>query len=364
MDPIISDINEENGYLRFTLENVNTSIANALRRIIISEIPTVVIRTFPYDKNDVSIEINNTTLNNEIIKQRLGCIPIHIKDLSIHLEDYLLELNKTNTSSEIEYLTTEDIKIKNVKIDKYISETELQKIFPKNIITNDFILINRLKPKISNDIKGEQMKLTAKMSVGTAKEDGRYNVASTISYAFSIDSAKQNSAWLKYKSGLNTEIDIEKEKQNWYLHDGKRFVKSNSFDFIIETIGVYTNMELIKKACDIMIQKFNYINNLIDKQELPIKETVNTLNNCYDITLKNEDYTLGKVLEYLLHEQYYANNNILTYVGFKKFHPHDDESIIRISFKNSVKDISVINEYIKNINIMGIKIYEKISNLF
>lgn len=364
MDPIISNINEESGALRFTLENVNTSIANALRRIIISEIPIAVIRTFPYDENDVTIDINTTTLNNEIIKQRLGCIPIHIKDLSIPLDDYLLELNKINSSSEIEYVTTGDIKIKNVKTDKYISENELRKIFPKNSLTNDYILINRLKPKISNDIKGEQMKLTAKMSIGTAKEDGRYNVASTISYAFSVDPAKQNSAWLKYKSQLSNDVDIEKEKQNWYLHEGKRFIKENKFDFIIETIGIYTNMELIKKACDIMIEKINNINNLIDKQELPIKESLNTLVNCYDITLSNEDYTLGKVLEYLLHEQYYANNNILTYVGFKKFHPHDDDSIIRVAFKNPVKDISIIYEYIKNINIMGIKIYEKISNLF
>ena len=31
-------------------------------------------------KNDVDIEINTTRLNNEILKQRISCIPIHIAD--------------------------------------------------------------------------------------------------------------------------------------------------------------------------------------------------------------------------------------------------------------------------------------------
>ena len=51
-----------------------------VRRIIIAGIPTIVIRTMPHENNDVDIEINTTRLNNEILKQRISCIPIHIGD--------------------------------------------------------------------------------------------------------------------------------------------------------------------------------------------------------------------------------------------------------------------------------------------
>ena len=78
MDPKISDLSQDDNYLQFKLSGVNVSIANALRRIILSEIPTVVFRTSPHEQNLVNIEINTSRMNNELIKQRLSCIPIHI----------------------------------------------------------------------------------------------------------------------------------------------------------------------------------------------------------------------------------------------------------------------------------------------
>ena len=81
MEPVISKISDESPLLKFTLSGVNVSIANAIRRIILSEIPCIVFRTSPYEKNDAKIEINTTRMNNELIKQRLTCIPIHFSDV-------------------------------------------------------------------------------------------------------------------------------------------------------------------------------------------------------------------------------------------------------------------------------------------
>ena len=42
---------------------------------------------------------------------------------------------------------------------------------------------------------------------------------------------------------------------------------------------------------------------------------------------------IGKVIEYILHNEYYlSGDRVLDYVGFIKMHPHDTDSIIRISF--------------------------------
>ena len=45
MEPKVADFVTDDNYLKFTLSGVNVSIANALRRIILSEIPTIVFRT-------------------------------------------------------------------------------------------------------------------------------------------------------------------------------------------------------------------------------------------------------------------------------------------------------------------------------
>ncbi len=47
MNPMIKDIKTDNGYLTFNLSGVDVSVANAIRRIILSEIETVVFRTAP-----------------------------------------------------------------------------------------------------------------------------------------------------------------------------------------------------------------------------------------------------------------------------------------------------------------------------
>ena len=57
--------------------------------------------------------------------------------------------------------------------------------------------------------------------------------------------------------------------------------------------------------------------------------------NSFDIKLVGEDYTIGKVIEYVLHEEYYKKQKLLSYVGFIKKHPHDNYSIIRIAFNDT-----------------------------
>ena len=113
MNPNVTNINEEDGVLKFRLTGVNMSLANALRRIILSEIETVVFRTAPYNESKATIEKNTSRLNNELIKQRLSCVPIHIKDTSsFPIQDYVMELDvKNETDSDI-YVTTEDFKVK------------------------------------------------------------------------------------------------------------------------------------------------------------------------------------------------------------------------------------------------------------
>ena len=77
----VANVVESDYTTTFTLSGVDKRIANALRRIILSEIRCVAMRTMPVDKCDVNISKNTCRFNNEIIKQRLSCIPVHITDM-------------------------------------------------------------------------------------------------------------------------------------------------------------------------------------------------------------------------------------------------------------------------------------------
>jgi len=333
---LLSFKGEENGILDFTIESINVSFINGIRRVILSDIPTLVFHCFPHDQNDADIHTNTTRLNNEVLKQRLSCIPIHISDASLPYKELIVEINMKNDSENTIDVTTEHFKIKNISSGKYLQESAVRKIFPPCPITGDYIVFARLRPKVSTIAPGEELSISAKMSLHTAGEDGTFNVASTCAYKFTVDKMKQDQIWQNKLAEISAEEKADPDvlallQQNWYNHEGLRYFKKDSFDFKLETIGVYTNEELVQKACEILIQKLKNIHDTIEDEGI-IEKSISTIPNSVDIKLINTGYTVGKIIEYMLHKNNYQGEKEknLTYVGFRKNHPHDEDSVIRM----------------------------------
>lgn len=373
LNPKVDIIGKEKGIYKFTLSNTNLSIANAIRRIILSEIPVFGMKETYNGKKMIHILENTSQFNNQILIQRLGCIPVHIDDIEKNVDNLLIELKVENTSNELMYVTTNDFTIKQIldddKIAGELSKKNVEKIFPNDPITKDFILFSRLKPKITQDILGEKINLTVKLSKCKAYEDGRYNVVSVCAYGYTPDPVQIQNEEDKFEMELKnknmTEETIEYELTNWRNHTSKRYYKENSFDFQIENIGIYSNEKLLQLACNIMINKVNKVINDVKTTKIPIKSENIALENSFDITLVNEDYTLGKVLEYILHYKYYLELGQLSYVGFLKPHPHDTDSIIRIAFKNkNVADKNDVYTMLLDTCDIAIKIFETIKAEF
>lgn len=372
--PKIHSIGENNNKLHFTLENVNVSIANAIRRTLLTDIPTVVIKTELYEENQCNIEINTTRHTNEIIKHRLSCIPIHMdfEEHDILPDNYILEVDVKNENPEIIYVTTEDFKIKHKTTQKYLSKQETNKIFPPNNISNCYIDFVRLLPKVSDTIPGAQIKLTADFSIATARDNAMFTVVSTSSYSNTIDVAAGENAWKtieeKYKKEEMKEDDIKFHKKNFYILDTQRYYLQNSFDFIIQSIGVYENIDIVYYSCNIIKTKLQErIDQLDTGTGIIIVKSETTMQNSFDIILKNEDYTIGKIIEYILHENFINNKNkeelLMVYCGFNKSHPHDLDSIIRISY-NIPATTDIVKGHIRTVLNEGIELYNKISLYF
>ena len=353
--------------LLFTLSGINVSLANAIRRTILSDIPLVVFRTSPYEKNKANIISNTSRLNNEILKQRLSCIPIHIKEVEgFPLKNYILEVNVENITDTTMFVTTENFVIKDVATGKPINESKIREIFPADDYTGYYIDFVRLRPKISDELPGEKIHLTCEFSVGDAKEDGMFNAVSTCSYGFTVDTVAQEAILEKYKQTWKdegkTKEEVDFESKNWKLLDGMRVTRKDSFDFIIQSIGIYDNVELVHKACEILIEQFKYQDTLIEKDELKIEKSQNTMSNSFDIILENEDYTIGKVLEYFLYTKFYETK-LLTFCGFKKMHPHDSYSIIRVAYKDAI-EISTIRGHLKECIDESVQVFIRVKKEF
>jgi len=372
MSAKLANLKEEDDILTFTIQDIDVSYINAIRRTILSDVPIVCFKTTPYEENKANITINTTRLNNEIIKQRLSCIPICIKDLAIPFKNYLLELDVENKTDTAIYVTTKDFKIRNTTTDTYLEEEDLRKIFPPYIPPTGkgeyFIDFVKLRPRISDELPGERIKLTCELSVSTARDDSMFNITATCSYGCTPDEAKINTELgirkHKWAEEGKSEKEINFEATNWKLLEGMRYVKRYSFDFILQTLGIYDNTEIIIKSCEILNDKFVDQLRLLESDELEIKTAEATMENCYDVVLVNEDYTVGNILNYEIYSTYYSDLKKVSYIGFKKMHPHDSDSLLRIALVEQNLGKEYVKQILKNIMNQVIRNIQQIKGLF
>ena len=370
MNPALTTVAEDHELLTFTLSNLNVSLANALRRTILNDIPTVVLGTDIYQDNSCTIKTNTGRLHNELVKQRLSCIPVHIteeKEMDSFPKEYILVLDVKNERDTMIIVTTEDFKIKQKNGGKFLSQDEVRSIFPPDTMTRDFIDIVRLRPKIGDTIPGEQISLTCEFTVKTAKINGMYNVVSKCSYGNTIDPEKADEAWenrqIKLAEENLTKEEIEFQKRNFYLLDAQRYFTPDSFDFQLQSVGVFDNKIIIKKACRILQDFFLTMYKNLESEVVPINTSLTTVENSFDIILMDADYTVGKVLEYILYDKFFEGTAILSYCGFKKIHPHDTDSIIRLAYKEPTEK-HLVKQHLRDACTAAAEVFLKINDMF
>jgi hypothetical protein len=299
----ISSVSEHLGILSFTMANTNKSIANALRRTIIGSLPAVVMK-----QENCKISVNTTRFNNEILKQRLASIPVHIPPDS-NLETYSIHLKKSNATSSVVYVTSEDFEVtSNGKI-------VASPFHPSAIGT--YIDILRLRPKM--ELAVEAIELTATLSLATGNQSGTFNLANC-SYICTVNEVEAEHRWAK------TGNSNKDEYLDWKMLDAKRCIIPDSFDVSVESIAIYSNKQIVQMAC-ILLQKELTV---YKESELSIHVSETTMENCIDIKFDNCDYTIGKLLEYNLFSTLFPAK--ISYISFIKNHPHDLSGFLRIAF--------------------------------
>ena len=353
--------------LEFTIRAIDVSTVNAIRRTILSDIPTVVFRTSPPEKDLCVIHKNSTSLNNEIIKHRLGGLPIHhLHTLTDeYLSSIIMELNVENTTDQYMMVTSKDFRIKSKTDNTYLPAEEVIKIFPPSKIVQDAFGIDsyfdlvRLRPKL-NDMPGDKIHLTCEFSWGAAFEDSNFNVVSTCAYSYLRDEEQVATEYAKKRNELEAlsleASEVEFKLRDWMLLDSYRYIVNTEFNFVIETLGVYTNKQLLVNAVNIILHTLQTVD-----EHLVVER--GTGRGEYRVLLYKDDYTIGKLIETTMYKTYFENDRLVSYIGFKKTHPHDDYVTIRVHYPEDLGETypTIIIGHIQNalVNTMGTLEYIK-----
>lgn len=231
--PQLKNVQINKDILTFTLEDVPSSFANALRRIFLAEIPT-------FSPDEFIVEKNTSPFTKEFITNRIGLIPVLQKNI-----------NNVDTLSLIAAGKHNDI-----------IEIMSDQIVPKNILSPTELIV-KLK---GNSEKIEEFNVKFKLIKGTPQKNAKWACCTIATYIIeNVD-----------------KIDNPP--------------KNNKFNFTVESRGVFETKKLLPLAFKVMEDKLKIFKEALNNPDSDKVIVKLIINNFYLITIENEDHTLGNLL--------------------------------------------------------------------
>ena len=264
------------------------------------------------------------------------------EEQQLAVDDYELVIKTRNDTPNVVMITTDDFQIRKKSDSSMLPKEHVAAIFPMNSITRMPIDFGRMRGKIAGFIPAEELDLTCSFKIDTAATDGGYSVVSKATYQCTVDKPAAEEAEQQYiakerednrESMTDKELTeyIEYKTADFRLLDKKRYVKKDSFDFHIVSIGVYSPDVIVTMACTILIQKLDGLVESIEQNKLAIESFPQ---HFYEVTIPNDTFTMSKLIEFGLLDTYFERNNeksILSFCAVKRSHPHNTSAVLRIA---------------------------------
>jgi len=344
----------DNQYM-FTVTPIHVSYVNTLRRIILTGVESVAFRsdmTSTGTTTDVLVQQNDTPMTNEMLADRIGLLPIYVKEpLTWKKENYVFTLDVEGSTDKQKYVTSSDFKITESMPDEkdetetFSREIASSELFPPHPLTQQTPLIAILQPSTPP----QRIHITAVASVGTGREHARFSSVSQCSYEYSLDNTPERieamfTNWLQVSKKIGA-IDNKSERyaqlqrefntmqiKRCYLMNEKQ--QPYSFDFTVESAGPLSVEYIVKRACEVGDNMCSQFIN-ISKNNIPKEITVSPADSRiigFDFLIRGHDHTLGNLLQTWLVENHIEGNAEprIMYAGYSVPHPLRDEMILRI----------------------------------
>lgn len=386
MSVYVENIVEYDGKLTFNIREAETCVVNSLRRACLSNIKTLVFKGFPHHESSINIIKNTTNFNNEYLKHRISCIPI-MRNKTNQFDQFkenhkiVLHVKNEKGNQEKKYVTTKDFVLVNKQGNEAVQSDLKDLLFPPDPISGEHILVCVLHPNHNlSDSEVEELNFEAEFEIGCAQENSCWNVVHNCTYEF-----LRNEPEISKRANA---IEDKMEKRDFEILDAQRIYYKNEYKFTVESLGIFTNRELMVKSCEYIIRKLKLIIQYTNDNELAnvqtkeeyisasndgtksaeeIEEYQNMYCNIYAeddffvFELKEDDYTIGKLIEVYLYNSY---KEIMDFVGFKKNHPVQPNAHIYIHYKTEQSRKKIIFFHIKETAIYLQQIFKEIHSSF
>jgi DNA-directed RNA polymerase subunit L len=287
---------------------------NGLRRIILANIPTVVIR-------DVQILENTTQMPHEMLKHRMEMLPVNVTpDESHTIKDAKIEL-RIVIASENKTITTDDFTV----------ESGREGILMKDPEFDQPCLFLKIR-------KGESVHMTARLAV----EDQDVSQVETSTTAWHIDPEMAKTERKKYIEDHKEDKDAGRYFDNFlvqrcYSRDEKK--RPNWFDLHIKSVGVLKARDILKMAVQILKR---YIAEYMTEALKNITREKDE--GTYRISVNTGGHTVGVLMQEVIY------HDDVQFVAYDIPHPLKSEMVLRFNTKHTPEKIletarKTIDEY-------------------
>ena len=338
----------------------NVTLANVLRRIIVSATSSVGFRTEPPEKSDITISVNTTPLVNEIIAHRIGMIPIQADPTTFDPSLYEFVLEKENTTSEMMDVRAADFRVLKKTPENPLEppvEVPTKDFFPPDPITGETTLITRLRPQWNQSAPNERIVLKAKASISTGAENIRWSPVSQCSYEYTQDKNEEHveavfTNWLLLTKKIEKPEEVMTDKlaelkREFNTMEIQRCYITNErgepidFTFYVESVGTQSIPFIVSaalQACTALVRKYEDLDATIP-ENVTLKPG-DARYPCTDVVFQHEAHTLGNLLEAYLVENHVDGSAQprITYAGYKVPHPLRPEMFVRIGAEQATED--------------------------
>ena len=299
-----------NGYrLDAELKNVPVSFVNALRRIILAEIPTVVV-------TNVQILENSSSMTHEMIRHRTEMLPVNVRAEEVAVvRDTKLEL-RVVADKEPREVTSDDFVATGPRGDILLKDRDL----------DTPLLFMVLKPGESIHIKANLMIQTTKASqvcISTFRNHIDPEIVKVDRDTF-VSQAGDDPAAQREAARIFDTFHVQR-----CFHRNKETGRPDWFDLTVESIGVTPARDLVKKAVEVLLDKIN------EFVKLPV---LREEEGWYRVEVPGETHTLGALVQEMI---YIANTT--EFVSADIGHPLVPKLVIRFYSKTSTPETVIEN---------------------
>lgn len=334
--------------LQFEIHGLDLSVVNGLRRTLLTDVEIPAVHFKPQDpiNPDVVFMVNTGSLHNEFLGHRLSLVPLcfNAEDVdTFRRDDYKFAIRAQCVGSTPLLVTSGDIKI--LSADGVLQPRAMhERVFPRNPVTGDHLLITKLKPNFQDPSKGEALHVEFHASMGSARESALWSPVSLSTFHNTVDDAKAAAAMQAHLAKLKEAGAKEEELADAAtdfnaLHRARHYYADDEgnptrFQFSLETVCGLSCEQLVSRALRVMKKKTDTLRATLD-EGMRVDTSPQQMHIVY---LDNCNHTHGSIIQSYMYR--HGAKFKVGFVGYHMPHPLEERVVFKVqSERTDIKDM-------------------------